>query len=60
MWLWSTYGDRSHGQRPDYVKELEIIQATFDRGGNVVIPSLRWAAPGASVFSPSDQGGEPD
>ena len=37
----STYGDRSHGQRPDYVKELsEIIQATFDRGGNVVIPSF--------------------
>lgn len=37
----STYGDRSHGQRPDYVKELsEIIQTTFDRGGNVVIPSF--------------------
>ena len=27
----STYGDRSHGERPDYVKELsEIIQTTFD------------------------------
>ena len=37
----STYGDRSHGERPDYVKELsEIIQTTFDRGGNVVIPSF--------------------
>lgn len=38
----STYGDRSHGQtRPDYVKELSrIIQETFDRGGNVVIPSF--------------------
>lgn len=38
----STYGDRLHGtERPDYVKELaEIIQETFDRGGNVVIPSF--------------------
>lgn len=37
----STYGDRSHGERPDYVRLLaEIIQQTFDRGGNVVIPSF--------------------
>ncbi|MDF2632839.1 MAG: hypothetical protein K0Q85_1435 [Caproiciproducens sp.] len=37
----STYGDRNHGERPDYVKELsQIIQTTFDRGGNVVIPSF--------------------
>ncbi|HWT26353.1 MAG TPA: MBL fold metallo-hydrolase, partial [Mobilitalea sp.] len=37
----STYGDRSHGERPDYIKELtNIIQTTFDRGGNVVIPSF--------------------
>lgn len=37
----STYGDRSHGERPDYVKLLgEVIQETFDRGGNVVIPSF--------------------
>ena len=37
----STYGDRSHGPLPDYVKELsQIIQETFDRGGNVVIPSF--------------------
>jgi metallo-beta-lactamase family protein len=37
----STYGDRSHGQSPDYIKELtDIIQSTFDRGGNVVIPSF--------------------
>lgn len=37
----STYGDRSHGPVPDYVKELaSIIQRTFDRGGNVVIPSF--------------------
>ncbi len=37
----STYGDRNHGDRPDYIKELsEVIQTTFDRGGNVVIPSF--------------------
>ena len=37
----STYGDRSHGKIPNYVQELsEIIQETFDRGGNVVIPSF--------------------
>lgn len=37
----STYGDRSHGGRIDYVKALaDVIQATFDRGGNVVIPSF--------------------
>ena len=38
----STYGDRVHSTtRPDYVKELaEIIQSTFNRGGNVVIPSF--------------------
>lgn len=37
----STYGDRNHGERPDYIKELsKILQTTFDRGGNVVIPSF--------------------
>ncbi|WP_026670713.1 MBL fold metallo-hydrolase RNA specificity domain-containing protein [Butyrivibrio sp. AE3006] len=38
----STYGDRYHGEeRPDYVKELtEILNRTFARGGNVVIPSF--------------------
>ena len=37
----STYGDRSHGPKPDYVSELaKILQRTFDRGGNVVIPSF--------------------
>lgn len=37
----STYGDRSHGEHPDYITEVsEIIQETFDRGGNVVIPSF--------------------
>ena len=38
----STYGDRIHsGVRVDYVKELtEVIQRTFDRGGNVVIPAF--------------------
>ncbi len=35
----STYGDRTHGERPDYVTALtDILQRTFDRGGNVVIP----------------------
>lgn len=37
----STYGDRFHGKHPNYVDELaEVIQKTFDRGGNVVIPSF--------------------
>ena len=37
----STYGDRSHGERSDYVGELaRVIQETFDRGGNVVVPSF--------------------
>jgi metallo-beta-lactamase family protein len=38
----STYGDRLHDRsRPDYVSELTaILKRTFDRGGNVVIPSF--------------------
>ncbi len=38
----STYGDRLHSaERVDYVGELtKILQTTFDRGGNVVIPSF--------------------
>ena len=38
----STYGNRLHSEtRPDYVNELAgIIQETFDKGGNVVIPSF--------------------
>ena len=37
----STYGNRLHGQRPDYVSQLTaVVQETFDRGGNVVIPSF--------------------
>ena len=37
----STYGDRLHGERPDYVGQLvRILQETFDRGGNLVIPSF--------------------
>ena len=32
---------QNHGERPDYVTELaNIIQETFDRGGNVVIPAF--------------------
>lgn len=38
----STYGDRLHGEGcPDYVGSLAaILKETFDRGGNVVIPSF--------------------
>ncbi|HBA48752.1 MAG TPA: MBL fold hydrolase, partial [Lachnospiraceae bacterium] len=38
----STYGDRLHAvERLDYVQELAaILKETFDRGGNVVIPSF--------------------
>ncbi len=37
----STYGDRLHGERKDYLAQLtDIIQRTLDRGGNVVIPSF--------------------
>ena len=37
----STYGDRQHGPRPDYTAQLtRILQETFDRGGNVVIPAF--------------------
>lgn len=37
----STYGDRNHGGTPDYAGELaRIIRETFERGGNVVIPSF--------------------
>lgn len=37
----STYGDRLHGERPNYEADLsKILQETFDRGGNVVIPSF--------------------
>ena len=35
----STYGDRLHGERPDYLGQLTaILQETLDRGGNLVIP----------------------
>ena len=37
----STYGNRSHEEVIDYVPALaEILKRTFDRGGNVVIPSF--------------------
>ncbi len=37
----STYGNRNHGPRPEYIESLSrILQETFDRGGNVVIPSF--------------------
>lgn len=37
----STYGNRNHEAKPDYIKSLtEVLQSTFARGGNVVIPSF--------------------
>lgn len=37
----STYGDRNHGEVPDYAKALaEVFEKTFAKGGNVVIPSF--------------------
>jgi len=37
----STYGDRMHGERPDYVSQLtRILQETLDRGGNLIIPAF--------------------
>ena len=42
----STYGDRSHEHPGDYAAELaKMIQRTFDRGGNLVIPSFAVAEP---------------
>lgn len=38
----STYGNRLHGdERPDYIGEFtRILKETFDKGGNLVIPSF--------------------
>ena len=37
----STYGNRFHGEMPNYVGELtRVIQSTFDKGGNVIIPAF--------------------
>lgn len=37
----STYGDRYHKERPDYVSRLvELMEETFSKGGNLVIPSF--------------------
>lgn len=37
----STYGDRVHGERPDYTQQLtDILQDTFDRGGSLIVPSF--------------------
>lgn len=37
----STYGNRYHGEKPDYYTALAgLIQTTFDRGGNLVIPAF--------------------
>ena len=35
----STYGDRAHGERPDYVTQLTaLLERTLKRGGNLVVP----------------------
>ena len=37
----STYGDRVHDAPPDYARALaDVLQATFDRGGSVIVPSF--------------------
>ncbi|MBQ6389115.1 MAG: MBL fold metallo-hydrolase [Mogibacterium sp.] len=37
----STYGNRMHPAKPDYLGNLtRIIQSTLDRGGNLVIPAF--------------------
>ena len=39
--LESTYGDRLHGARGEYINTLAgFIQKTLDRGGNMIIPSF--------------------
>ncbi|MBE6009823.1 MAG: MBL fold metallo-hydrolase [Lachnospiraceae bacterium] len=41
LFIESTYGDRLHDTPPDYAVELaKILQMTFQRGGNVVIPAF--------------------
>ena len=53
----STYGDRSHGEFPDYVTELaRIIQKTFDRGrkcSHTIFCSRTYA--GTAVFHPQNK-----
>lgn len=37
----STYGDRIHEGKPNYIEDLtNILETTFSKGGNVVIPSF--------------------
>ncbi len=37
----STYGNRYHGERADYISQMtKMIQETLDRGGNLVIPAF--------------------
>ena len=37
----STYGNRLHGEAPDYVGDMaKVLNETFQRGGNVVIPAF--------------------
>ncbi|NCC43576.1 MAG: MBL fold metallo-hydrolase [Clostridia bacterium] len=47
----STYGNRSHEEVCDYTTALaEVIQKTFDRGGNVVIPSFAVGRPQEMLY----------
>ena len=53
----STYGDRAHGNVPDYVTELaKVIRRTFERGGNSVIRGRTYA--GDALFHPAGEGAE--
>ncbi len=46
VFMESTYGDRSHGPRPDYVGELSrILQRTLTEAAMWSSPALRWAVP---------------
>ena len=44
----STYGDRVHDAPPDYARALaDVLQKTFDRGGNVYHGRVKALAEGA-------------
>lgn len=60
VFMESTYGDRNHAPRPDYVAELaKILQRTFDRGGNVVVPSFAVGRTQEMLYFAGDQGKRP-
>ena len=54
VFMESTYGDRSHGPKPDYVNELaKILQRTFDSNESMYA-KLRSGAANYDVVIPSD------